>query len=138
MTVATEPPIRHDLSCRTNDDKVVGAVWLASDGETPVPVAGAVLTLQFELPPTVWVDGVPEPAPDPERHVIDSTDPGDPAGFIDPTYLATGGVLVTIPNGIWSLYEGRDGTWDLVALNTDGFRRCLLRGTFTAEEGVST
>lgn len=139
MSVATEPPIRMDLALFTNSDKTVGAIWLASDAITPVPVASAVLTLEFEQDPTTWdPDGNPVPPAAAERHVIDSTDPADPAGYIDGDLFATGAVVVTIPNGIWAGYTHRDGIWDLVALSTDGFRRTLIRGTFTATEGVST
>ena len=97
-----------------------------------------MLTLQFDLPATEYdEDGLPLPAPPPELHVIDSTTPADPDGWIDPVNLAAGTVLVTIPHGIWTGLEGRTGIWDLVA-DGEGIHRCLVRGRFACEEGVSS
>ena len=96
MALAVETPARDDMSLRTNDDKLVGARWLKSDG-TGVVITAAVLTLQFDLPATEYdEDGLPLPA-ELEVHVVDSTTVADPDGWIDPANLATGTVLVTIP-----------------------------------------
>ena len=50
MSLATAPPMRLDLSLRTNDDHVVPARWLHVDKVTPIPVTSAALTLRFDLP----------------------------------------------------------------------------------------
>jgi hypothetical protein len=137
MALAVEAPARDDMSCRTNDDKLVGARWLKSDGVTPVVVTSASLTLEFDLPPQTFDDaGLPLPRVA-ERHAITSTTPTDPLGWIDPTGLASGIVFVTIPHTIWSNYVMRTGIWDVVAVG-EGVHRCLVRGTFVAQEGVST
>jgi hypothetical protein len=124
----TDLPARKDLSFSTNSDKTVGVVWLASDGVTPVPVATADLTLEFDLPPTGFDPdtGEPLPDPDPVRHVVDA----DVDGF------ALGQVLVIVPAGLWSTVTERSGNWDIVAFSVDGVRRQLIRGIFTCEEGV--
>lgn len=139
MALAVDTPAREDLSMRTNDDKRVGARWLKSDATTPVVITDATLTLQFDLPPTEYDPdtGLPLPAPDPVLHVIDSTTPDDPDGWIDAASLTTGVVLVQIPHGIWTAYTGRVGGWDLIAVG-EGMQRCLVRGRFAVEEGVST
>lgn len=139
MALAVEAPARDDLSFRTNDDKLVGARWLKSDAATPVVITAAALTLLFDPPPIAWDPdtGLPLPPPDLEEHRIDSTTPGDPAGWIEPAALASGVVLVTIPHGIWADHQILTGTWDLIA-EGEGIQRCLVRGTFAAEEGVST
>jgi len=125
------------MSCRTNDDKLVGARWYKSDGTTPVVITSANLTLAFDLPPTTYDDdGLPIPVT-PERHVVNSSTPGDPNGWIDAPSLASGIVLVTIPHTVWALYTMRTGIWDLVAVG-EGIHRCLVRGEFVAEQGVST
>lgn len=137
MALAVETPARDDMSLRTNDDKMIGARWLKSDG-SGVVITSAVLTLQFDLPPTEYdEDGVPLPPPDPVLHVIDSTTPADPDGWIDATNLASGTVLVTVPHTVWAAYTERTGIWDLVA-DGEGIRRCLVRGRFCVEEGVSS
>src|SRR5580765_3347338 len=126
MALAVEAPAREDLSFRTNDDKRVGARWTKSDGTTPVVITTAALTLQFDpvLPPDE-----PTPTPlivlPPDVQRIDSTTPGDPDGWIDPTALASGVVLVNIPHGIWAAHATRTGVWDLVA-DGEGVRRCLV------------
>ena len=73
----------------------------------------------------------------PDEHRIDSTTPADPAGWIDAANLANGVVLVTVPHDIWAGHAGRSGVWDLYAVGA-GTQRCLVRGVFIAEEGVST
>lgn len=138
MALAVESPARCDLSFRTNDDKVFGVIWLKSDAVTPVAVSAATMTLQFDLPRQVWVDGVPVPQPDPTRHTIDSTDPADPDGYIWADGLAHGQVLVQVPRTIWATIVERSGKWDLVATSTDALDRALARGVFVVEEGVST
>lgn len=137
MALAVEAPAREDLSFRTNDDKRVGARWIKSDGVTPVVITAAALTLQFDpvLPPDYPVVD-PRIVVPPDTHRIDSTTPGDPDGWIEPTALAAGVVLVNIPHGIWATHATRTGIWDLVA-DGEGIRRCLIRGVFVAEEGIS-
>ena len=138
MALAVETPARDDMSLRTNDDKLVGARWLRSD-LTPVVITAATLTLQADLPATVYdEDGVPLPPPDPERHVIDGTTPHDAAGWVDADNLANGVVLVTIPHTVWVSFGGRTGIWDLIATGEGIDQRCLVRGRFCVEEGVST
>jgi hypothetical protein len=119
----TDLPARKDLSFRTNSDHTVGVVWLASDGITPVPVATAILTLECDVKPADLGD--PEPVP-----VVETID-------AEPDGLADGQVLVIVPNGLWSTITERSGNWDIVALSTVGVRRCLIRGIFTVEEGVT-
>jgi len=134
MALAVEAPARDDLSFRTNDDKRVGAQWRKSDATTAVVVDTATLTLRFDPPPGLHVD--PRIVEPPVEHRITSTTPGDPDGWIDPTGLPSGVVLVTVPYAIWASYTGRTGVWDLVA-DGEGVRRCLVRGRFATEEGVS-
>lgn len=137
MALAVESPARDDMSLRTNDDRLVGARWLKSDALTPVLITSATLTLEFDLPPQTFDDaGLPEPRVA-ERHIIDSTTPGDAGGWIDAPSLAAGIVFVTIPHTIWTGYVMRAGVWDLVAVG-EGIHRCLVRGGFVAEQGVST
>lgn len=137
MALAVESPARGDLSFRTNDDKVIGARWLKSDGTTPVVLDSVTLTLAFDAPlPEYDEDGVPVPWV-PEEHVIDGTTVDDPAGWADASRFASGVALVTIPHGIWADYMQRVGVWDMVAVG-EGLQRCLVRGRFVAEEGVST
>ena len=126
----TDVPARKDLSFSTNSDRTVGVVWLASDGVTPVPVASAELTLEFDVPATEFDPDTGEPLPDPApvREVLDAKLDG----------LALGQVLVIVPNGLWSTVSGRLGNWDIVALSVEGVRRQLVRGIFTVEQGVST
>ena len=126
----TDLPARKDLSFSTNSDRTVGVVWLASDGVTPVPVASAELTLEFDIQATLFDPdtGEPLPDPDPVRETLDAELEG----------LALGQVLVIVPNGLWSTVTGRSGNWDIVALSTDGVRRQLVRGIFTVEQGVSS
>jgi hypothetical protein len=128
MGLAVEAPAREDQSFRDNDDKIVGAIWYANDGITPVVVTSAKMTLEFD---TLEAAGTPQ------RHVIDSA-VSDPAnGDIHGPSLAQGRVIVTVPHGIWSQYDTRTGNWDLVAVSNTGLQRCLLRGLFICEEGVS-
>lgn len=137
MALAVEAPAREDLSFQTNDDKRVGARWLKSDAVTPVVVDSAALTLLFdkpEPPETPHVD--PRIVAPPDVHRIESITPGDAGGWIDPTKLGTGVVLVTVPHGIWAAHPTRTGSWDLVAVG-EGTQRCLVRGKFVAEEGAS-
>jgi hypothetical protein len=135
MALAVEAPARDDMSLRVNDDKLVGARWMKSDGTTPVVITSATLCLLFDLPPQTYDDaGDPEPRVA-ERHVIDSTTPGDAAGWIDATMLASGIVFATIPHTIWTGIIMRTGIWDVVAVG-EGIQRCLVRGTFIAEEGA--
>ena len=139
MALAVEAPAREDLSFRDNDDKLIGARWYKSDGITPVVITAAALTFRFDLPPTDYDPdtGEPLPTPDVEHHVIASATPGDPDGWIDATNLATGVVLVTVPHGIWAGYATTTGVWDLIAVGA-GIQRCLVRGVFCVEQGVST
>lgn len=138
MALAVEAPAREDLSFRTNDDKLVGARWLKSDATTPVGITSGELALRFDPPPTEYDPDTGEPIPPLEElHTITSTTPGDTGGWIDPTLLASGIVLVTIPHGIWSAYVGERGVWDLVAVG-EGTQRCLVRGCFIVEDGIAT
>jgi hypothetical protein len=134
----TDMPARRDLSFRTNSDQTFGAVWVKVDG-TPVEVVSAVCSLEFDLQPTLFDPdtGEPLPDPDPVRHTIDSTDPADPAGFIDLDGYLLGQVVVFLPHGVWTGIAERSGNWDIVATNTDAVTRCLIRGIFTVEDGAS-
>ena len=126
----TDLPARKDLSFRTNSDKTWGVAWGKTDG-SPVPVMSAICTLEFDVAyPTDL-----EPVPTPVRHVIDSTDPGDSAGFIDADRYPDGVVLVTLPAGAWITLDGRSGNWDIQAVSDEGVVRVLERGIFTVEEG---
>lgn len=138
MTLAVEAPAREDLSFRTNDDKLVGARWMKSDGTTPVTITTARLTLRFDVVLTFDpVTGAPLPLPPAEEHRIPSEDaPGSSGGWIEAPALSAGVVLAHVPHGIWSGYSMRGGTWDLIAAG-EGVQRCLVRGKFTVEEGVS-
>jgi hypothetical protein len=145
MALAVESPARSDLSFRSNDDKRVGARWLKSDGTTPVDIDSAVVTLRFDPVPVVYdedgnppldAEGEPLPIDPPEEHVIDSVTPDDAAGWVDASALTSGVVLVTVPHGIWSDYEMSSGVWDMVAVG-EGVQRCLVRGRFVVEAGVS-
>jgi hypothetical protein len=71
----------------------------------------------------------------PAEHRIDSTTPGDPAGWIDAEGLAAGVVLVTVPHGIWATFLESAGDWDIVA-DGEGVRRCLVRGRWYTEGGL--
>jgi hypothetical protein len=139
MALAVETPAREDMSLRTNDDKVVGARWLKSDAATPMVITAAVLTLRGD-PPRIAFDpdtGDPLPPVAPAEHRITSTTPGDPAGWINAEGLAAGVVLVTVPHGIWATFLESAGDWDIVA-DGEGVRRCLVRGRWYTEQGVST
>ena len=138
MGIAVETPARDDVSFRTNDDKSIGAKWLKSDGATPVTVTSATATLEFDPPPTEYDPDTGEPLPPPPtvRHVITSTTPGDEGGWIDAAGLATGVVLVTVPYTVWAAYTERVGQWDLIAVG-EGIHRCLVRGRFVVDEGVT-
>ena len=139
MALAVETPARDDLSFRSNDDKLVGARWLKSDGITPVVITTAELALRFDPPPTEYDPdtGLPLPPLPAEVHTIDSTTPADPDGWIDAGLLAQGVVLVTVPHGIWAAYTGDRGVWDLIAVG-EGVQRCLVRGRFCVEAGVAS
>ena len=104
----TDLPARKDLSFPTNSDQTVGVVWLASDGITPVAVASAELTFEFDLPATTFDPDTGEPLPDPAPVAVRRFD-AEPDGF------ALGQVLVDRPQravgrrspdgpgtGIWS------------------------------------
>jgi hypothetical protein len=133
MALATEPPVRLDLAMFTDDDKLIEAAWLVSDGVTPVAIATARMTMRFE--PTIDPDtGEPLPA---IVHAIETTDPTDPGGWIDAAGLTYGVISVTVPNTLWPTVDGRRGAWDLVAVSATQRQRCLLRGKFLAEEGIS-
>ena len=127
----TDLPLRKDVTFYTNSDYPLGVVWLASDEITPVPVASAELTLEFDLPATTFDPdtGEPEPDPAPVREVIDPDPTGD---------LELGQVMFIVPNGLWSTVTGRSGNYDVVALSIDGIRSQLRRGIFTVEQGVTT
>ena len=119
----TDLPARRDLAFRSNDDKLVGVVWLKSDGVTPVPVAVAKLTLELD-------DAAPlaEPPVPATIHELDA----DPDGF------ALGQVLVTVPHTLWDGSAPVTGNWDLLAVSDTGLQRCLMRGLFALTDGVST
>lgn len=137
MALAVEAPAREDLSFQTNDDKRVGARWLKSDASTPVVIDSAALTLVFdkpEPPESPYVD--PRIVAPPDEHSITSITPGDPNGWIEPTALASGVVLVTIPHDVWAQHATRSGAWDMIATG-EGLQRCLVRGRFIAEGGIS-
>lgn len=138
MALAVESPAREDLSFRSNDDKLVGARWLKSDAVTPVTVTSAELTLRGEPPRTTFDPDTGEPLPPvpPASHSITSTTPGDAGGWIDAAKLASGIVLVQIPHTIWATFTETAGEWDVVAVG-DSIQRCLVRGRFVAEDGVS-
>jgi hypothetical protein len=140
MGIAVETPARSDVTFYTNDDRLVGARWYASDGVTPVPIDWAVMALQFDLPDDdEWpIDDAGNPVePVAERHRIDSTTPGDPDGWIDAAGYVNGIALVTVPHGIWAGFGTDAGSWDLVATSAAGLQRCLLRGRFTTEGGIA-
>lgn len=133
MALATEPPVRLDLAMFTDDDKLIEAAWLVSDGVTPVAIATARMTMRFE--PALDPDtGEPLPA---DHHTIETTDPTDPGGWIDAAGLTYGVISVTVPHTLWTTIDGRRGTWDLVVVSTTTRQRCLMRGEFVAEEGIS-
>lgn len=135
----TDMPARRDLTFRTNDDKLVGVVWLASDGVTPVEIVNAMMTLVCDVPPVYPAHPITPSEPFvPTRHIIETTDPSDPGGFIDADGLLLGQVLVLVPSGVWATIDERSGNWDIVALSATAVRRCLVRGIFIVEEGVST
>jgi hypothetical protein len=138
MALAVEAPAREDLSFRTNDDKLIGARWMAT-ATTPIVITSAAMALRFD---PVEPPDEPTPTPliviPPDIHQIESTTPNDPAGWIDAANLATGVVLVTVPHGIWTAHPTHTGIWDLIAVAADGTQRCLVRGVFVVEEGVST
>lgn len=138
MALAVETPARQDLSLRDNDDKLVGAKWMKSDGTTPVTIASATLTFQSNLPPAEFDPdtGEPIPPPLPETVVITSTTPNDPAGWFDATGFTQGIALATVPHALWDDIVIRTGIWDLVAFG-GGLHRCLVRGQFVVEDGVS-
>lgn len=138
MALAVETPAREDLSFRTNDDKLVGARWLKSDAVTPMVITSAVLTLRGDPPRTVYDPDTGEPLPPvpPVEHTVSSTTPGDPAGWINVDGLTVGVVLATVPHGIWATFTPPAGDWDVVAVG-EGVQRCLIRGRFVTEDGVS-
>jgi hypothetical protein len=138
MALAVEAPAREDLSFRTNDDKLVGARWMAS-ATTPIFITTAAMALRFDpIEPPDYPIVNPLIVVPPDIHQIESTTPNDPAGWIDADNLANGVVLVTVPHGIWAGHATRTGIWDLIAVAADGTQRCLVRGVFVVEEGVST
>lgn len=139
MALAVDPPVRQDLSLRTNNDTVLGYRWLGSDGSTPVPILSATCAFRLELPPTEYdpVTGEPLPPPAQEEHAITSTTPGDPDGWIDADPLSTGSVVVHVVHDIWASFEQRRGVWDVVAIAASGWR-CLARGQFCVEEGIAS
>lgn len=140
MALAVETPARDDLSFRTNDDKRFGARWWKSDAATRVVVDSAVWTARFDDPEVVYdEDGFPLPLPPVETRTIDSTTPGDPNGWIDPDGFPNGDVLVNVPRGVWADLppDVRAGTYDLVATG-EGLTKCLTRGRFVVEEGISS
>ena len=73
------------------------------------------------------------------RCVMWSTPPTrlDPGGFIDADRYPDGQVVVTLPHGVWASSTGRSGNWDIVAISDTAVARCLIRGIFTCEEGVT-
>ena len=119
----TDIPARKDLAFLDNDDRLVGVVWLKSDGVTPVVVAEARLTLELDD-----ADLLAEPPVPATVHELDA----DPDGFAD------GQVLVTVPHALWNGSVPTTGNWDLVAVADTGLQRCLMRGTFAVTDGVST
>lgn len=138
MGVAVEPPIRIDLSCRDDDDKLVSLAWRLADQVTPIPITSAKLVLAFDLPnDDTWARDPDTDAPIPpvpQRHIITSTTPGHPAGWIDSTGWVDGLVRVYLTHTLWSTYLApHTGVWDVVAVSTDAVQRCLARGEFTME-----
>lgn len=133
MAIAVETPAREDLSFRTNDDKRIGARWLKSDGLTPVVIDSAAMSMRLQ-PAAAAHPEHPIVVP-PELVTIASTTPGNPGGWIDPTMLASGIVLVQVPHDVWDDLEGRVGSWELIAVG-EGMQRCLVRGVLVVEDGV--
>lgn len=138
MGVAVEPPIRIDLSCRDDDDKLVPVVWLRADGVTPIPITTVKVTLVFDFPnDDTWerdpdTDEPIQPAR--QRHEISSTTPGDTGGWIVADHYDDGQLLAYLSHQLWAAYTPPyTGVWDLVALSTDAVQRCLARGEFTME-----
>jgi hypothetical protein len=133
VSLATAPPIRLDLSLRTDDDGLVPLLWVAVDGVTPVAVASATMTMLFDTPaPT---EEVPEPTA--RRVTIASTTPGSPTGWIDASQFANGRVLVRIPTTFWTAIPERFGIFDVIAVSVVGTTtRCLARGEFLVESGA--
>lgn len=145
MTLAVDTPTRDDRSFRDNDDAIVDGLWVNECGD-PVWITAVVLALRFDLPPTVYdpVTGLPLPAPAPVVHTIHSKTPGDPNGWVDPTGLVYGRIVVVVPHTVWPQYaqEGafplRRGVWDMIAVSSKGIQTCLVRGRFIVESGVAT
>lgn len=140
MEFCLDPPDRLDLSFRDNDDGTVLLNWVAGPAQTPVAMTAASLSLAFDLPKQAFDDdGVPLPRP-PQVHVITSTAaPGDAGGWIDTDPLASGQVLTHIPHNVWAGYTTRTGVWDAIAIADadDSPQKCLARGMFVTEAGVS-
>ena len=136
MSIGVEAPAREDLFFRDNDDKRIGAKWFKSDGVTTVTITAAELAFEFQpLPGGLEVN--PLIATEPVVHIISSTAPGDPDGWLDADALTQGIVLATVPHGIWSRYVPRAGRWDMAAVSDEGWQRCLVRGCFVVEEGIA-
>lgn len=138
MGLAVEPPVRLDLSCRPDDDKLVPVVWLRADNVTPIPITSAVVTITFDLPnDDTWERDPDTDAPvEPERqvHIITSTTPGDPAGWIIADQYVDGQVLAYISHVIWTtITPPYTGTWALVVISTEAVQRCLARGEINLE-----
>ena len=128
----TDPPLRKDVTFYTNSDYPLGVVW-ATTGGTPVPVASAELTLEFDLPATTFDPdtGEPEPDPDPVREVLD---PRFRAGR-----FRAGPGDVRRPQR--TVGHGRRTLRELRRRRPVGRRdpqQPLRRGIFTVEQGVTT
>lgn len=129
MSLAVSPPARYDLSMRDNDDTLVALMWRATDGVTPVAIASAHMTLLFDTG---------EPEPPAARFTISSTTPGNAGGWFEADRFAEGLALAHVPHGMWTTVPFRSGVWDLIAISVeDTITRCLARGEFIVEQGVS-
>lgn len=139
MGFTRDPPDRLDLSFRSNDDAVVSLTWVEGCPPVGVPCSAATVSFAFDQARQTYQDGVPLPRPDPDVHVITTAAAvGDPGGWIDPQPLRYGEILVAVPHTVWDAYTMRTGTWDGLAVATTGMQRCVSRGLFIVEAGVSS
>jgi hypothetical protein len=130
----TDLPARLDLEFRTNSDKRFGVAWNRTDG-TGIPITSVTVTFEFDVKPPAGID---DPPPVPVRLVIDSYDPADPDGYVDPDRIVDGVVIVTVRHGAFDSIVERSGNYDLQAVSTtEGLTEVLSRGIFTVTEGIS-
>ena len=128
MSLAVDPPARLDLSMRENDDKLVALMWRATDGTTSIPIQSARMTMQMDV-----IDEEPAVV-----HSISSVTPGDPSGWIEADRYDDGLVLIHVPFALWADITARTGVYDVIAVSqTTAVTRCLARGEFVIERGVS-